>query len=133
MNATIRNGYWHPQRRLAWRGVNLLVIVAMLLTLGAGLVKPTQAASQTSGGKPVSIEPGVYVALEQKGQAEVLVILKEQADLSAAALLDTKTDKGAFVYQQLTAVAARTQGPLKEFLDSKGAAYRAYWIVNCSA
>lgn len=43
------------------------------------------------------------------GEAEFLVQLAEQADLSGANALSEKVEKGAYVYQQLTATAARTQ------------------------
>ena len=76
------------------------------------------------------IDPNIYVALERQGTAQVMVILQQQADLSGAARLRTKTEKGAFVYEQLTTIAAQTQGGLRAFLDSRGAEYRAYWIVN---
>ena len=76
------------------------------------------------------IDPNVYVTLEQEGIVQVLAILQQQADLSGASRLQTKTERGAFVYQQLTKIADQTQVPLRAFLDSRGAEYRSYWIQN---
>jgi hypothetical protein len=45
-------------------------------------------------------------------QTEFLVLLAEQADLSAAASLPTKLEKGRYVYETLTGLAARTQAPV---------------------
>jgi uncharacterized repeat protein (TIGR01451 family) len=61
---------------------------------------------------------------------EFLVYLSEQADLSAAAALRSKKEKGEAVYRTLTALAERTQPPLEAILIQLGADYRAYWIAN---
>ncbi len=117
-------------RTITWYGLNLLVIVAMIMVIGVGMVGPVRATVSQVNSEKIPIDPYVYITLEQKGTARVLVILKEQADLSGANNLTAKTDKGTFVYQQLTDVAVRTQGPMRTFLDSRGANYRAYWIQN---
>lgn len=111
------------------RWVNLLVVAAMLVSLGAGLVQPVEAAALESLHLAL-IQPDVHVALEQKGKAEVLVILKEQANLSATADMATRQEKGTFVYEQLVNTARRSQGPLAAFLEGRGVTYHAYWIVN---
>jgi subtilisin family serine protease len=64
------------------------------------------------------------------GAAEFLVLLAEQADLSPARLLPTKADRGRFVFERLTAVARRTQGPLLAELAARGVPHRAYWVAN---
>ena len=53
-----------------------------------------------------------------------------QADLSGAARLSDKLDRGRAVYEALTAVAHATQAPLRALLDARGATYRAYWVTN---
>ena len=63
-------------------------------------------------------------------KTEFLVQLHEQADLSGAALLTTKEAKGRFVYEQLTAVANRTQPAVIQELEALGVAFRPYWISN---
>lgn len=61
---------------------------------------------------------------------EFLVVLAEQADLRLAARLSDKTDRGRYVYEATTTTAAHSQAPLRAILDARGAAYRAYWVVN---
>jgi subtilisin family serine protease len=64
------------------------------------------------------------------GPMEFLIVLEEQADLSGADARPDKTGRGQFVYETMTAVAARTQAPLRAVLEARGAPYRAYWINN---
>lgn len=117
-------------RQVIWRGLSLIAMTAMLVGTGTGMAVPVRAAVPATVTTPAPVDPDVYVALERNGRADVLVILKEQADLSGALELQSKTAKGYYVSEQLRAVAARTQGPLKAFFDSKGVDYRAYWIQN---
>ena len=64
------------------------------------------------------------------GTTEALVVLAEQADLSPAAALPSKLEKGRFVVNTLRAVAARSQAPLRAFLDQRGVPYQSFYIVN---
>ncbi len=66
----------------------------------------------------------------QDGETEFLLVLTEQADLSSAYEQKTKPEKGAFVYETLTTVAQRTQGPLLDALASLGAESRSFWVTN---
>ena len=77
-----------------------------------------EAAEIQTGKAP--IDPNIYVTLERQGTARVLVILQQQADLSGASRLQTKAEKGAFVYHQLTTIAERTQGPLRALPGFQG-------------
>ena len=65
-----------------------------------------------------------------QGETEFLVFLKEQADLSGAARLKTKAEKGAYVYARLSETARRSQGPLLAALRGMGVEYRPYWAAN---
>ncbi len=99
-----------------------LVLAILLLSL-----LPAFAAAQTPR---APVETHIWEVLEAEGQAEILVVLKAQADVEGARLLATKEEKGAYVYQQLTAIAAQTQPPLRAKLDKMGLSYRSYWIQN---
>jgi hypothetical protein len=66
----------------------------------------------------------------QAGDTEFLVFLGEQADLSGAAALQTKAEKGAYVYQKLTEIAGKTQPPLLAALRRMGVEYRPFWVAN---
>jgi serine protease AprX len=62
--------------------------------------------------------------------AEFLMFLTEQADLSAAARLPAKLDKGRYVYETLSALAARTQEPVLRDLEQRGVAHQSFWVAN---
>jgi serine protease AprX len=64
------------------------------------------------------------------GPTEMLIYLEQQADLSRAAQLATKEEKGQHVYSALQAVAAATQPALVDELDRLGAEHQEFWIVN---
>ena len=57
-------------------------------------------------------------------------MLSEQADVSAATQLKTKLQKVTYVYQTLKAVAARTQAPIRQYLESRGVPYQSFYIAN---
>jgi uncharacterized repeat protein (TIGR01451 family) len=101
----------------------ILISIVLLLSLTA----PRKAGAQPWQAK-------VDQALLQyapAGDTEFLVVLKQQADLSGAALLGSKSEKGQFVYQQLSQTAANSQGPIVQVLAQwPAAAFRSYWVVN---
>lgn len=63
-------------------------------------------------------------------QAEYLVVLADQADLSGAAALPTKQEKGRFVFDTLLNKAQQTQGPILKMLRDSGIEHRSFYIVN---
>jgi serine protease AprX len=63
-------------------------------------------------------------------EAEFLVVLARQADLSGAGQLPTKQAKGRYVYEVLRQAALESQPPLLEWLRAHGAPHRSYYIVN---
>jgi serine protease AprX len=76
------------------------------------------------------VDPRVIETAEASDSAEFLVYLNEQADLSGAAVLATKQEKGAYVFNALTEVASRTQKPLLDTLREWGVAYQSFWVAN---
>lgn len=76
------------------------------------------------------IAPAVVSLATAQPEIEFFVFLSEQADLSAAADLDTKLDKGRYVYETLTEVANRTQVPVIAAVRESGAAYKSFWVAN---
>lgn len=76
------------------------------------------------------VDPWVMERAAGAAEVEFLVVLSEQADVRGARSLPSKEAKGRFVFEKLTATAARTQGPLLAELRARGLEYRAYWIAN---
>lgn len=70
----------------------------------------------------------------QKGEAtRTLIVMAEQADVSAANNLKTKQEKGRYVFDTLRATADRTQAGVRAQLDQLGLSYRAYYVANVIA
>ncbi len=78
------------------------------------------------------VDPWVFdqLARESSGESEFLIVLAEQADLSAARRLSSKLAKGTYVFETLTATAARTQGPFLDELARAGLPHQAFWVAN---
>lgn len=64
------------------------------------------------------------------GEAEFLVALADQADLSGADALATKAEKGRYVRDALWNKAQETQKPILEWLSARKIEYRSYYIAN---
>ena len=76
------------------------------------------------------IAPWVMEHTADGQQAEFFVVLADQADLSPAASLLTKTEKGRFVYQTLLDKAQTTQGPILQWLREHNIEHQSFYIVN---
>jgi serine protease AprX len=107
-------------RRFLYRVV-LISLLAGVVTLG-GSAWAINAADK--------VAPRVMAETANGGATEALVVLAEQADLSPAATLHSKLEKGRFAVNALRAVAARTQAPLRAFLERRGVPYQSFYILN---
>jgi len=99
----------------------LAVVLASLLSLSL--------SAQTSS-PSMKIAPRVVTETQNGGTTEALVVLAEQADLSPAANLQTKVEKGRFVVDALREVANRTQPPILRMLEARGVPHQSFYIVN---
>src|SRR3712207_1907904 len=88
------------------------------------------SARQESAPVASKIAPWVLERTANGQEAEFLVVLDQQADLSGAAALKTKQEKGRFVRDALWNKAQETQGPVLEWLVERKIEHRAYYIVN---
>ncbi|HEY6120468.1 MAG TPA: S8 family serine peptidase [Pyrinomonadaceae bacterium] len=103
----------------------LLIVLACLLVID---FRPTSLAQSVD---PLTkIAPWVLAHTDAKQDAEFLVVLADQADLSGAASLQTKEEKGRFVYSALYSKAQTTQKPLLSLLQANGIEHRSFYIVN---
>ncbi len=76
------------------------------------------------------VQENVFEALAQHTETEIVVIMKSQADVSAADNIAEKNDKGAYVYNTLTTTAQNTQRDLISFLEETQTAHTPLWLVN---
>ncbi len=104
----------------------------------AALEAFTSSRAVGGGGTPVQntipvakkIAPWVVEHTANGQQAEFLVVLADQADLSPAAALQTKAEKGRFVLDALLNKAQTTQGPMLQWLRERGIEHQSFYIVN---
>lgn len=61
---------------------------------------------------------------------QFLVIMKESSDLSKAALLATREEKGRFVFDKLTRTASRSQEHIRAHLRQMGVEHQSFWLIN---
>jgi uncharacterized repeat protein (TIGR01451 family) len=100
------------------------MIFSFLLGMTAGSVPVAEAATWEEKVDPLILSTAL------NGDTEFLVFLKEQADLSGAAILGDKTAKGNYVYEALTSLAETSQKPIRASLDNLGVPYQPFWIAN---
>jgi serine protease AprX len=117
-----------------WRRIfcSLFFVAATAAAIGA--IASPRPVGQRVGGNAVNvankIAPWVVEHTVNGQQAEFFVVLADQADLSSAAHLPTKTEKGRFVYQTLLDKAQSTQGPILQWLRERNIAHQSFYIVN---
>lgn len=110
---------------MTWR--NLLILLLSLSLAAFSLNPRSMGAAEPSWQSRV--DPWV-LQQAQNGETEFILFLKQQADLSAAAQLSTKAEKGAFVYHALKKTADESQPPLLRYLEAQGLPHRPFWIAN---
>ena len=110
----------------------LFLAAAIAAVLGA--VASTRAVADRDSPEQVAamrkIAPWVTEHTADGKQAEFMVVLADQADLSGAAALSAKTEKGRFVRDALLNKSQTTQGPILQFLRDRGIEHRSFYIVN---
>ncbi|MBI5914278.1 MAG: S8 family serine peptidase, partial [Bacteroidetes bacterium] len=76
------------------------------------------------------IDRGVLQKVTAGENVDCIVVLAEQADVSEAAFLPKKKDKGGFVFQKLVETAARTQVNVLKTLEDFQAPHLPFYVVN---
>ncbi len=107
-------------------------VVLFLSALLSGLLFAAHGSTpvRASAAWATKVDEPLLQATADGASAEFLIVLNMQADLSGATALRDKTARGEYVYETLTAVASRTQAPVRAILDAHGTTYRPYWIHN---
>jgi subtilisin family serine protease len=109
----------------------LTMTISSVFLIGAAMFLLT--SSVTAEKFYDKIDQRVLADTEDGQTAHFLIILSEQADVSGAATLRSKAQKGQYVTNLLRQTAARTQPSLIAQLDRLGVSYRTYWITNMIA
>jgi len=111
----------------------LSAALVLLFALGKVSAQPrTQLAqgSQLTTGAASKIAQWVIEHTANGQEAEFLVVLADQADLTMASNFQTKIEKGRFVYQTLLDKARSTQEPMLQWMRDHNIEYRSFYIVN---
>ena len=126
----------NPKREFMWsrfRNVSCLLLLIAAGMAGFGAIGFSRAISQRVG-NPANvvnkIAPWVTDHSANGQQTEFFVVLADQADLSAAAALATKAEKGRYVYDALWNKSQATQGAILQWLRERGIEHRSFYIVN---
>ena len=96
-----------------------------ILVLGL-LSRPLAAADATA-------LDGIFAGKQPEETASLLVVLRQQADLSGAASISNREDRRRFVYEALRTTADATQTPLLGRLERAGARFQSFYLVNMIA
>jgi len=130
----------NPNHRFTpWRRIfcSLFLVAAAVAAIGAiafsdavgqRVEVPSQRAFDPAPMQKIA--PWVTEHTANGQQAEFFVVLADQADLSPAGNLPTKTERGRFVYQTLLEKAQSTQGSILQWLREHNIEHQSFYIVN---
>lgn len=68
--------------------------------------------------------------LAQDGSANIMVVLKDSADLQSANLISDRAIRAKTVRERLLKVAELSQAPVINWLEGRGLKFRAFYVVN---
>jgi subtilisin family serine protease len=102
------------------------VLLALLL-VATGVAVPARPAGAAV---PGPLPPETAQALAGGRRADLLVALKDRADLSGVRARKTHGQRTGYGRQQLVDVAERSQRGVRDLLTGRGVKHRSLWIVN---
>jgi subtilisin family serine protease len=116
----------------------LLLILTIFGIIAGGLIASAKSKSRIANNLPQEarqralkkLSPWVIEKTANGAEAEFLIVLEDQADLSLADSFETKEEKGRYVFETLQAKARETQGPLLDWLAERKVEHRSFYIVN---
>ena len=112
-----------------WVGPLACIVVVGDASLAGG---PSHAADvpRAATAWHAKIHPRLLADTAAGQRASTVVLLTDQADLGAAYAMTDADARGRYVHHVLTAHAARSQAPLRRWLEARGVPYRAFWAAN---
>src|SRR5438067_13362524 len=109
-------------------------VAASFALFFAGALLAMMAWSSAAGPKltgiAAKIATEVLAQTAQGGSASIIILLADQANVSAAHEMKDQDARGWFVYNTLTQHAARTQAALRAELEARGVSYQSFWAAN---
>jgi subtilisin family serine protease len=107
--------------------LTLILVLGALLLSGAFIQRTLAADSVTPESK---IEPLVLEQVAAEGTTDFFIWMTETADLSPAYAMNSKLEKGTFVFNALRETAEASQQELRAYLDGQGITYQPFYIAN---
>jgi serine protease AprX len=122
-----------------WRRIfcSLFLVAAAVAAIGAiafsdavgqRVEVPSQGAVRPAALQRIA--PEVLADTADGRSASVVILLADQADVSAGYNMRDQDARGWFIYNTLTQHAAHTQIGLRNFLDSRRVTYQSFWAAN---
>ncbi len=113
----------HPLRILRRRALSSLLSVFIAASLLPSVFASDLVPSQ-------KIAPRLVEETASGSSVEALIVLSQQPDLTSAARLRSKLEKGTYVFQTLRRAAELSQAPIRAMLEQRGIPYESFYIVN---
>ncbi|MFZ3070130.1 MAG: hypothetical protein WA110_03290, partial [Anaerolineaceae bacterium] len=117
------------QKKSTFRVLAVLLIVGMLFSTvqssSAMATQPSEVEQDLS-----KVETAVLDAISTKGASDYVIEMAEKADLTKAYDMKDWDERGWYVYDTLTEVAARTQKPVIDILEKSGVSYQSFFAGN---
>src|SRR6185295_19639649 len=107
--------------------VRLFTIIAIMLGMIGSVYSGNYSPPATQTPALNKIAPWVIEHTAGGKQAEFLVIMSKQADLTRMSATRTKLERGREVYQSLYQTAQESQRDLLNLLKSRGIQHRSYY------
>jgi serine protease AprX len=104
--------------------------IAVICAKGIGEREHSAGSGWHVASQSIKIAPWVIERTANGENAEFFVVLADQAELSGAASLATKAEKGRYVYEELRNKSQATQGSVLQWLRERGIEHRSFYIVN---
>lgn len=108
-----------------WLPVSLLLLLSVIVSPVGAEPARDYFASSTS-----KVSTAVMEATADGETTSFIVLLTDQADLSAAYTMEDQDARGWYVYNTLREMAARTQAPIIDQLEAEGVSYTSFWAAN---
>lgn len=113
------------RRRAVWAATSLS---AAAVLLSSPLPAMAEGAPAPSAG--ATIDSSLSAAVAEGGESTFFVVLKDQADLTAAKKKKSHADRAKAAFGELKAHAKKSQVSLNSFLDKEKVGHEDFWIAN---
>ena len=100
----------------------ILLVIATIFSFG-----------QTNIAWRSKVSPEILASLNKGEKVEFIVVFREQADLSGAARLKSKSEKSWYVFSRLEAQAARSQANAARIVHERDVTANSLFLVNALA